>query len=210
MINEPSTFLRVVYADDVPPPAITEREKRRGFSLIEVAIVLGVVGLVIGGIWIAAAAMMERWKISHTVEQISFLADCLRNVAVPTEAVSGDSAMNFVRDSGCAPADMLPLRWTGAGKMLTAAYYDMIHVNFIGDGTFRIYFHSQPDDECNITLNALTTKFGNSGNILTRALGGNASGTVWYTASQFPLSISPNKCHAGNGNAFEFSIPNKP
>lgn len=35
---------------------------RRAFSLIEAAIVLGVVGLVIGGIWIAAAALMYKWE----------------------------------------------------------------------------------------------------------------------------------------------------
>lgn len=35
---------------------------RRGFSLIEAAIVLGIVGLVIGGIWVAASAISHRQK----------------------------------------------------------------------------------------------------------------------------------------------------
>ena len=38
---------------------------KRAFSLIEAAIVLGVVGLVIGGIWVGAAAISERHQITR-------------------------------------------------------------------------------------------------------------------------------------------------
>ncbi len=48
------------------PPRITARKQRRGFSLIEAAVVLGVVGLVIGGIWVAAAAVNDRLKWKQT------------------------------------------------------------------------------------------------------------------------------------------------
>jgi len=43
---------------------------KKGFSLVEAAIVLGVVGLVIGGIWVAAAAMYENYKVNKTVEGV--------------------------------------------------------------------------------------------------------------------------------------------
>lgn len=38
---------------------------KKAFSLIEAAIVLGVVGLVIGGIWVAASAVMENNRINR-------------------------------------------------------------------------------------------------------------------------------------------------
>lgn len=44
---------------------------RKGFSLVEAAIVLGVVGLVIGGIWVAAATVIENHKVNKTVEGIT-------------------------------------------------------------------------------------------------------------------------------------------
>lgn len=44
---------------------------KRAFSLIETAIVLGVVGLVIGGIWVAAASVMQQQKIGDTLAAIS-------------------------------------------------------------------------------------------------------------------------------------------
>jgi hypothetical protein len=39
---------------------------RRGFNLIEAAIVLGVIGLVIGGIWVAAASVADNQRVSAT------------------------------------------------------------------------------------------------------------------------------------------------
>jgi hypothetical protein len=40
-------------------PVLRRRRSQRGFNLIEAAIVLGVIGLVIGGIWVAAASVQR-------------------------------------------------------------------------------------------------------------------------------------------------------
>lgn len=48
---------------------------RRGFNLIEAAIVLGVVGIVIGGIWVAASAVDRNRKISRAIEQVFLVTD---------------------------------------------------------------------------------------------------------------------------------------
>lgn len=48
------------------------RKKRRGFNLIEAAIVLGVVGLVVAGVWVAAAAISERREINNAKEFILY------------------------------------------------------------------------------------------------------------------------------------------
>lgn len=42
----------------------------RGFNLVEAAIVLGIVGLVIGGIWIAAAHMHSNMRINDTAQGV--------------------------------------------------------------------------------------------------------------------------------------------
>jgi type II secretory pathway pseudopilin PulG len=49
---------------------MNSRQSKRGFNLIEAAIVLGVVGLVIGGIWVAAAKFYEDYKVNKMVEDI--------------------------------------------------------------------------------------------------------------------------------------------
>ena len=48
---------------------------RKGFNLIEVATVLGVVGLVVGAIWVGASAVQERMKVADTVKTIILIYD---------------------------------------------------------------------------------------------------------------------------------------
>lgn len=55
-----------------------QRPPRAGFNLIEAAIVLGVVGLVIGGIWVAAAAVGERQKQTRLLQQLVEIASNVR------------------------------------------------------------------------------------------------------------------------------------
>lgn len=50
---------------------------RSGFSLVEMGIVLGVVGLVIGGIWLAGSAYLSAHKVNETASGIT---DMLSNV----------------------------------------------------------------------------------------------------------------------------------
>ena len=55
-------------------------QNKKGFSLIESAIVLGVVGLVIGGIWVAAASIRENMLINKTVQGTGIIVDNMRRM----------------------------------------------------------------------------------------------------------------------------------
>ena len=54
--------------------------KKKGFNLIEAAVVLGVVGLVIGGIWVAAASVKERLRQTETTRIVVTAIDRMRAV----------------------------------------------------------------------------------------------------------------------------------
>lgn len=54
-------------------------KQRRAFSLIEAAIVLALVGLVIGGIWAAASAVNQSNRINRTLEQVGQVVEKLRS-----------------------------------------------------------------------------------------------------------------------------------
>lgn len=72
--------------------------RRRGFNLIEAAIVLGVVGLVIGGIWIAAAAVNEGKKINDTVNGMQYVAQHFRNAykgIAPSDIPDGNTTLTL-------------------------------------------------------------------------------------------------------------------
>lgn len=90
------------------------RCRASGFNLIEAAIVLGVVGLVIGGIWVAAAAVMESNRQSQTLKDILTITENLRRrfsspvgfrCVTGTGTVSGyqfydSNSCNFIRKNG--------------------------------------------------------------------------------------------------------------
>jgi hypothetical protein len=93
----------------LPPPAMTRRKKHRGFNLIEAAIVLGVVGLVIGGIWVAASAMLENYKISKSIEDLKFIAiNTQKIISVATANTLGTQDITtFAISSGIVPNDLV-------------------------------------------------------------------------------------------------------
>lgn len=47
-----------------------KRSHRHGFSLIEAAIVLGITGLVIGGLWVAAASVQKQIRFNQNIDLI--------------------------------------------------------------------------------------------------------------------------------------------
>jgi type II secretory pathway pseudopilin PulG len=84
------------------------RQRRRGFNLIEAAIVLGVIGLIVGGIWVSAAAMMESYKVNKTVEGVFTIARNTQDLISARDAQAiGDNVYvtDTVRAAGGIPGD---------------------------------------------------------------------------------------------------------
>jgi hypothetical protein len=53
---------------------------RMGFNLIEAAIVLGVVGLVIGGIWVSAAKLHQERQLNQAVTDMLIVSNNIRRI----------------------------------------------------------------------------------------------------------------------------------
>lgn len=74
--------------------------RRQGFSLIEAAIVLGIVGLVIGGIWAAASAVQRQNLFKSVREAVIYAKDFSSRLAVrmpdSSEAITYLIGMNAV------------------------------------------------------------------------------------------------------------------
>ena len=89
------------------PPRLKIRQCRRGFNLIEAAIVLGIVGLVIGGIWVAASRLAEQQQLKQmatAIIQIRHVHDALyRGIPLPLPYLDITSAMI---KAGAVPADL--------------------------------------------------------------------------------------------------------
>jgi prepilin-type N-terminal cleavage/methylation domain-containing protein len=60
-------------------PEISMR-RRRGFTLTEIAIVLGIMGLILGAIWVAASSVYTNMRISTTTRDVISLSQGVRNL----------------------------------------------------------------------------------------------------------------------------------
>lgn len=86
------------------------RIERRGFNLIEAAIVLGVVGLVIGAIWTAAAHFSEEYKVNKTVSDIELIVKNTQKLisGVSSLAIGNGVSLNStLMGAGAVPKDWI-------------------------------------------------------------------------------------------------------
>ncbi len=54
--------------------------KKKGFSLSEATIVLGVAGLILGGVWLAASNVRDRAAVEDTAHDIAMISQNIRKV----------------------------------------------------------------------------------------------------------------------------------
>ena len=90
------------------PRAGIAQKKRRGFNLIEAAIVLGVVGAVLGALWATASNFYENYKVNKTVEGIFIIAKNIQRLVSNRDAEfmpEGDITSAMVN------ASTLPVGW---------------------------------------------------------------------------------------------------
>ena len=111
--------------------ATVARRAKRGFSLIEAAIVLGVVGAVIGTIWVAAANMYENYKVNKTVGDLRLIVQKTQNLISFRDAAAIDGGgivdiTTTLRDAGVFPKD-----WVNG---------DTVKTPFGGPVTMRSYY----------------------------------------------------------------------
>ena len=98
----------------------TQHRKRRGFNLIESAIVLGFVGLVIGGIWTAASAVMENYKLKRVTEVVILASRKLQeNISLAdANAIPRTLGYAFLIDY-CIAAKIFPEDFISGNKIIT-------------------------------------------------------------------------------------------
>lgn len=70
---------------------------RRAFTLTEIAIVIGVAGTILGGIWVAYGQVSQNKKVNKTVEEIRFIVNKIHSLS----AINGNVLNVGATDGGC-------------------------------------------------------------------------------------------------------------
>jgi len=180
----------------------------RGFTLTEAAIVLGIVGLILGAIWVAAASVYANLRVKQTSEQLIQIAQAIRALHATNTTIPAATTMIQLARAGAIPKDMLndatnPTIVTNIwGGVMTASDVRTT-VGAAGDG-FVITFPAVPQQAC------VDLAVRNSGQGRDAGLVGIANAAATTTA--FPLStadaiaICGNTTAVGNTLAFTFRL----
>lgn len=113
------------------------KNDERGFSLIEAAIVLAVMGLVIGGIWVAAAAVQSNWREQTAQSQLLTLVSNVRNL-YQGQRTFGTPSMTALITAGVIPAEAISSNdaavnpWGGALTVIAASSAQQFTVQSAG------------------------------------------------------------------------------
>jgi len=86
--------------------------EERGFTLTEIAIVLGIIGLILGAIWAAASAVYSNIKVSDAERGITSTAQAVRSMFAASNSTGAAGAGTIITTPG-----MLPIEWTTNGAV---------------------------------------------------------------------------------------------
>lgn len=132
--------------------AFCTQKQSRGFTLTELAIVLAIVGIVLGAIWVAAAQVFAANKANQATQDITTIVANIRSTFLSANSFSssGDQTTAMVT-AGILPSDLLtgvpasPVKnaWNGAVKVTfnpssNARVFRVSFLNTPADACFRI------------------------------------------------------------------------
>lgn len=169
---------------------------RRGFNLVEAAIVLGVVGLVIGGIWVAAAAVQANLRKSDASKGLIQIVQNVRNLYYgQTPSATGAITTSLIN------ANAIPGNFIN-GATAVNPWNGSITVSIAGASTDQvdILMTAIPRDAC-IEMTSRNTNI-STGVGLSQIL----IGTVTVTSFPYLPTVASTDCAATNTVTWRFGL----
>lgn len=133
--------------------------KQRGFTLTEIAIVLGIIGLILGAIWVAAASVYSNMRVSKAQGQILTIVQNIRSLYA-TSTLTNETAFAemtaTVRAAGVFPSDMLSGTATQSPWATAVQVYN--ETRTVAGDAFSIVYNDIPTAAC---ISLVTSLSGN-------------------------------------------------
>lgn len=79
----------------------------KGFTLTEAAIVLGIMGLILGAIWVAAASVYSNQRINTTSRQILEMVASIRSLYATSSSLDVGTTELLLAQAGAIPKDLM-------------------------------------------------------------------------------------------------------
>lgn len=183
----------------------------RGFTLTEAAIVLGIVGLILGAIWVAASSVYGNLRVNKGNTAVMQLLQGVRSLYAEQASIPSGIQNTSLIQAGVIPADMIQNPSTGA---LRDPWSGAAFVGGTGDGAgIVIQMNNIPQSDC---VKLVSTVGGNSRDAGLYQATGRASSTSYVavaalpatplTAAIQPTVTSTNCSNTINGVTFVFGL----
>lgn len=147
--------------------------QQRGFSMVEMAIVLGVVGLVMGGVWTLAVKVQQTARVKQAVEQVITINKNIRNYYQTQACIpNGDQTATLLGlGQNIFPREML----SGGGVVdLWNGGVQVLGVNAGCDYIFQLSYLALPAETCAELVPKLTAAGEGSRGLVAAAINGTA------------------------------------
>jgi len=191
----------------------TAHQQAHGFTLIESAIVLGIVGLVVAGIWIASQALSQKAALAKANEGLIQLAQNIQNNLTITQASqigNGTYIANTARKAGWVPAD-----WIRNNQIAFPLGAPLDYMSVWGpQWRVQIGLTGLTQDVCMQLITQFTSRYNSSNSGSNAYSSGGLVDVFWYTlggastgTNSFPLTGTATQCpYTTNSNTLFFTF----
>lgn len=125
--------------------------RKAGFNLAEMAVVLAIAGLFIGSVYIAASAATKRLTRKKAEDQMMYVVDNMRKVYA-NQQLYGHPTLNYLRNNRILPGDVSISGTTIIGAYGTITILDNTIVGGTPD-SFNYTMNNVPKEACIYFLN---------------------------------------------------------
>ena len=176
------------------------RRKKRGFTLTEIAIVLGIIGSILGAIWVAAAHVSQNQKAVKAQREILGIAQAVRAIYGPRgsipEVFGTDISPILINFETVFDADMI------VGGGVVSPYGGSVAV-WPRTTNFRVSFYGVTPGQCDQVASAISQA--NQAFDIVTAVGGDTIATP-ATDAAIDAACKKNPPAGGSGSSVEFDF----
>ncbi len=142
---------------------------KRGFSLIELAVALGVIGLMVAGVWSYAASAQQAGRIAQATQAVSLTVDAMRAVYSGQPFVSGGiggvgaalGVVQILAQANAMPINLMRGATSACGTSAASTYANSPWGNPANDacGTFRVCSWTYGTSKVCATSSAVSSQY---------------------------------------------------
>ena len=187
------------------------RARKRGFTLTEIAIVLGVIGTILGAIWSAASHVSNNQEANKANTQILGIVQSIRSLYGPKPYFPGaetDATPQLMNTGAVFGSDMIVSGQTHPVNPFGGSV--AVYTSIVSSTTFRVSYYNVTAAQCNQVADSIATQSASASAPLSLITACGATVTNLTTTPLDPLGIE-SVCNANTGAAcqsveFDFSL----